>query len=414
MFGRGRQNEAKLMEAALAGDTEGVRKVLLEKSDLVNARASKGTCRHHRQLTEGDTILHLAARCGHLPVAELLMSLKAQVNIANEKGRTPLHDAAKSGRDDIARLLVERNADPNAKDQNGRTPLHEAAVGGNPEVAQTLVARGANPSAADSHGNTPMHDAAAASAEPFVRLLEQTDADVNGRNAQGRTPLHMAVAGPNHSAAGYVDLQRQRQDEAKMIKLLLDLGAAANIVDSLGETPLDVLTYLEGEASTDPRIAALRAGGGRWVRYKHRHADDPEPQNAAEKTMLGGHARGNKSPRTPAATAVSDQADTTPIRLSNKPLTIGRAPECDVCYKSLTLSRRHARIESGENGYMISDLGSHNGTSIDGEKIKTPYRLDAGDMITLGAYEFEFDGSQLIPSHGELSGQELARERQGR
>ena len=83
-------------------------------------------------------------------------------------------------------------------------------------------------------------------------------------------------------------------------------------------------------------------------------------------------------------------------------------------YESRTLSRRHARIEQTADGYVITDLDSHNGTLIDDVPISEPHVLVAGQTITLGAYEFQFDGTQLMPIHDELSQEQLREERQFR
>jgi pSer/pThr/pTyr-binding forkhead associated (FHA) protein len=194
-----------------------------------------------------------------------------------------------------------------------------------------------------------------------------------------------------------------------MVQLLLELGADVNAVDGLDETPLDLLSYLGGDVATDPLVQNLRSAGGRWVRYAHRHQDQAAPAPVAEQTIAGAHVNRRKQSRP--ATPTLTTKGLGPIKLGRDPITIGRSAECDVHYRSLTLSRRHARIEPQGDGYVVTDLGSHNGTQVDGEKITAPYLLEPDEIITVGAYEFGFDGSRLIPTHGELSHDELAKER---
>ena len=416
MFGRRKHADAHLLEAAWSGQVENVRQVLYSKADLINAPASKSLSRNQSNVREADTALHLAAAAGQLPVVELLLSLKASVRVASSGGATPLHYAAAAGHDGVATLLLEHGADPNARDANGRAPMHEAARHGHPQVQQVLLSGKADVDVKDGEGNTPLHEATKACSEPLARLLVQAGANVNAANLQDRTPLHVAVITADHSASSYVNPQQggRRQGTAQMVKLLLDLGADANAVDAMGETALDLLSYLEGEGATDPLVDVLRAAGGKWVRYKHRHAKDPpattppaEPPTG--ETIVGVRTSLRKQERPTTLSLTTNGCD--PITLGSKPVTIGRATECDVQYRSLTLSRRHTRIEPQGDGYVVTDLGSHNGTRIDGEKISAPYVLDAGDTLTLGAYEFEFDGSRLIPTHGELSHDELAKER---
>jgi hypothetical protein len=67
-----------------------------------------------------------------------------------------------------------------------------------------------------------------------------------------------------------------------------------------------------------------------------------------------------------------------------KPLTLGRAPDCDIVLPERQISRYHARIEQDQAGFIIRDLGSKNGTFVNGEAVRDqPYRLRDGDEIQL-------------------------------
>jgi len=408
MFGRGKRDVAKLLEAVWSGQAQTVKEILSRNVDLVNTPALKGGSRQEAGFEEGVTALHLAARQGHGDIVELLLSVRALVVAVSASGSTPLHFAASEGHETIARILIEHGADPNAQDATGRTALHGAASGAHREVAQLLLARGARASVKDHDGNTPLHEATKTCSEPVARMLISAGANVNERNRQERTPLHVAIVSADHSAASHVvpELHARREATSVLAKSLLERGAEVNAMDSVGETPLDLMTYLEGESGSD-LIDLLRANGAEWVRYRHRHPSGATPAVAGEEIVLGVSALKSKEERP------TDQGEE-PISLGTDPLLIGRASECDVHYKSRTLSRRHCRIEQTEDGYLITDLGSHNGTFVDGEPITKPYTLQIGELITLGAYEFEFDGTQLIPSHGELSEEELISERQRR
>src|SRR4051794_22898551 len=56
-------------------------------------------------------------------------------------------------------------------------------------------------------------------------------------------------------------------------------------------------------------------------------------------------------------------------------LVIGRAPEAAVRVRSASVSRSHARVHSRDGEVSVSDLGSHNGTYVNGERILAPRRL---------------------------------------
>ncbi len=72
------------------------------------------------------------------------------------------------------------------------------------------------------------------------------------------------------------------------------------------------------------------------------------------------------------------------IDLSDKPLTIGRVGPADVVINQANVSRKHARISRTDSGYTIEDLGSSNGTFVNGERIQGLRPLSNGDTIRLG------------------------------
>ncbi len=61
---------------------------------------------------------------------------------------------------------------------------------------------------------------------------------------------------------------------------------------------------------------------------------------------------------------------------------IGRQKNCDICVKDDAISRRHAIISVGDDGHYIEDLGSSNGTFVNGNPI-TKVKLEEGDTIKI-------------------------------
>ncbi len=78
-------------------------------------------------------------------------------------------------------------------------------------------------------------------------------------------------------------------------------------------------------------------------------------------------------------------------------LVIGRDIDCDLQLFDEGLSRTHFVIERAENGYRIKDLGSSNGTYVNGQRVSDA-PLSGGDLIRAGAAELSFypDGSQPV------------------
>jgi hypothetical protein len=71
------------------------------------------------------------------------------------------------------------------------------------------------------------------------------------------------------------------------------------------------------------------------------------------------------------------------VRLDGGITTLGRDAACTIRIDSPYVSRRHARIEVGESGPMLIDLGSHNGCLLNGVRVEGSAALQAGDVISI-------------------------------
>ncbi len=79
------------------------------------------------------------------------------------------------------------------------------------------------------------------------------------------------------------------------------------------------------------------------------------------------------------------------IPLEGQEIVIGRDPGCDlVLHPESPASRRHASIYLGEGGWHIRDLGSSNGTSLNGASI-TDHLLAPGDQVALATLKFIYE-----------------------
>lgn len=65
--------------------------------------------------------------------------------------------------------------------------------------------------------------------------------------------------------------------------------------------------------------------------------------------------------------------------------TIGRGDTCEVRLKDASVSRAHARLETDANGVRLLDLGSQNGTLVNGERVTGALPLQNGDVLTVSA-----------------------------
>lgn len=71
------------------------------------------------------------------------------------------------------------------------------------------------------------------------------------------------------------------------------------------------------------------------------------------------------------------------IFLDQAELIIGRDESCDLVIPERQVSRRHARIRLEDDRYFLEDLGSKNGTFVNGQEIQEPCALQDGDEIQI-------------------------------
>src|SRR5436189_4874755 len=70
-------------------------------------------------------------------------------------------------------------------------------------------------------------------------------------------------------------------------------------------------------------------------------------------------------------------------------MVIGRETAANLCIADSSVSRRHSRIDKSENGFVINDLESLNGTFVNDVPVKTR-SLEHGDRIRIGDSQFLF------------------------
>jgi serine phosphatase RsbU (regulator of sigma subunit) len=86
------------------------------------------------------------------------------------------------------------------------------------------------------------------------------------------------------------------------------------------------------------------------------------------------------------------QGQAIPFELTKAEIVLGRLPECDIQLNSNMVSRRHAQVRQRDGGFFVEDLGSGNGTFVNGQKIEAPTRLKTGDRVKFGPILFRFEG----------------------
>ena len=89
---------------------------------------------------------------------------------------------------------------------------------------------------------------------------------------------------------------------------------------------------------------------------------------------------------------VVDDGATIATRRLGRRILVGRAPSADVRIDDPRVSRLHARIEMRDDGVYVEDLGSRNGTLVDGAPVVSSRQLAHGDEITIGTASIIFRG----------------------
>jgi DNA-binding winged helix-turn-helix (wHTH) protein len=145
-------------------------------------------------------------------------------------------------------------------------------------------------------------------------------------------------------------------------------------------------TSLAGVVAEVRKAIGDESGPGRLIRTVARYgyafsgevASDPAPPAVAR-----------------AGAFVSDETE---FRLTAGETLIGRGDECGVVLPSTQVSRVHARVRVDQKAVTLEDLGSKNGTWVNGERLRGPTPLADGDEVTFGTFRVRFRRGAAQPT----------------
>jgi pSer/pThr/pTyr-binding forkhead associated (FHA) protein len=111
----------------------------------------------------------------------------------------------------------------------------------------------------------------------------------------------------------------------------------------------------------------------------------PEPRGRGKAAPASKPARGTRRPREAGSIVVLNETGkkASSHRLSGT-IQIGRAEACQIRLDDTYASQFHARISERNGAWHVEDLGSTNGTYVNGRKVTGPTPIGAGDQIKVG------------------------------
>lgn len=188
-------------------------------------------------------------------------NLKGMVNIPcpDDERKTSLHLAAQKGfRNVVKKLLDEGAANVSVGDEDGWTPLHFACSEGHKEVIDELLSHDADPKLTDSFGNNPLHLASRDGQGAAFNVIFKKCPELLGKTTKtGMTPLHLAIYYSNEAT----------------VTACLENGAAIDVKDNDGWTPLMTAVVVEDKSTIDKLIQLLKEGVGSELST---HLDAPD------------------------------------------------------------------------------------------------------------------------------------------
>ena len=175
-----------------------------------------------------------------------------------------------------------------------------------------------------------------------------------------------------------------------------DVWAPNNFIFSL--SPTDGERFEQAEAALAKELAQVvrdNAAERGWGLVGPAHVgfqiDDAlkKGEFRCEATLVEGEDRIEPAPTSGALLQIRDEEGERTVRLSGGVATIGRLPECEIVVHDPGASRRHAQIRLEDGTYTVTDLGSTNGTTLNGQTVKSRGLVD-GDRIRIGNSVLEF------------------------
>ena len=144
-------------------------------------------------------------------------------------------------------------------------------------------------------------------------------------------------------------------------------------------------------SAKQPATVATPASGTSTSAATGVAADSGSAATSEEAVVVQPIAASMSTPVAGAITSAIVLEDGTRHVLDTERVTIGRQSGCTITIRDTNVSREHAQLRRRPNGWTLRDLGSTNGTKLNGVRVEGEQTLANGDVIMLGAIKVTFE-----------------------
>lgn len=315
----------------------------------------------------GDTLMHYAARHGHLDIVKYLHELGLNVEVYNNDYKRPLHEAASMEHLNCVKYLLQEGAKVDSLKKADWTPLMMACTRRTLSVIEELLFHGADVNLRNKDGWSPLHIACREGCPAVVLLLLQHSETVwRTESKTGRTPLHTAAMhgceevvtillercgySPDHTDSCGVTpfMDALRNGHISVARQLLEKHKACpTVVDRLGAQPVhqvavtgqnEALVFLVKELNVDvnEKATSLQLTALHYAAKEghvstlltlealgaNLHIQDAKGRTALHMASIGQHAEAVSALLKLGLKNCMDSSGTTPQQLAKKPAVV--------------------------------------------------------------------------------------------
>ncbi len=167
--------------------------------------------------------------------------------------------------------------------------------------------------------------------------------------------------------------QQAQQKEPVQTSIIDELAEGNHLAKEEFKNGSNIASELESSAAASlASTPQVEAGKGWRNRIRGLVSRSPHNEKEAEKITKKFAMRFNTKP-------------VKVFHLDGDHLIIGRSPGCHITIEDMNVSRRHAELLQTSQGYQIQDLGSKNGTFVNGKQVNSISPLSPGDEVMLGS-----------------------------